>query len=162
MAHWSLLSQQTQSSTLPSRIPIPHMQSMWLGTRNLLPHYMWMWGNQLHKILSLPGVPLTPGSYSYHQAAYQLPWWSTNQHSRNSTSWVEKDLHSLKLYYPSRGELTRGMSINYSTHLQPIKRRKTRQADPLNEEEVLNQKKQRNRSDKKIINFLLMPSHIFM
>ena len=99
MAHWSLLSQQTQSFTIPSRISIPHMQGMWLGTRNLLPHYMWMWGHLLHQILSLPGVPFTPGPYSYHQAAYQLPWWPKNQHSWNSTPWVEK----LNSYYPLGG-----------------------------------------------------------
>ena len=162
MAHWSLLSQQTQSSTLPSRIPIPYMQGMWLGTRNLLPHYMWMWGHKLHKILSLPGVPLTPGSYSYHQAAYQLPWWSTNQLSRNSTPWVGKIyLHSHKLYYPYRGT-DQGHVYKLLHPSSNHQRRITRQADPLNEEEVLNQRKQRYKSFKKIITFLLMPIHIIM
>ena len=53
------------------------------------------------------------------------------------------------------------MSINYSTNLHFIQE-ETRQADPLNKEEVLNQRKQRNKSFKKIITFLLVPSHTIM
>ena len=54
-----------------------------------------------------------------------------------------------------------GKSKNCTLHLQPITEER-RQADPLNEEKVLNQKEQRNRSLKRNIIFLRMLRHIIM
>ena len=45
---------------------------------------------------------------------------------------------------------TWGMSINYSTLLHPPPKEETCQANPLNEEEVLSQKKQRSSSYRRI------------